>query len=309
MNIILFTTLKGRPGSINLSQRRVLVPLLLFLFCTSILLVYTGYRFGDQSGAQVATVSVSGNLTADLRAQRAELADARRQTEASLDALALRMGQLQAQVVRMEALGGRLVGMAKLDKGEFDFDQGPAQGGPAEATGEQVTDANELVAAVDKLASQLADRERQLVALESLLLGQSLNDQVYPEGRPVSSGWLSSFYGKRRDPFTGRKAMHEGVDFAGKTGSDVIAVAAGIVTWSGDRSGYGNLVEVNHGKGYVTRYGHNKTNLVKVGDRVKKGQVIAQMGSSGRSTGPHVHFEVRRNGKPVDPARYLQAKR
>lgn len=309
MNIILFTTLQGRPGSINLSQKRVFVPLLLAILCASTLLVYTGYRAGSQVGGPVAMVSVSGNLTAELQAGREELEATRRQTEASLDALALRMGQLQAQVVRMEALGGRLVNMAKLDKGEFDFEQGPAQGGPAESLTEQGADAGELAATVDKLAAQLADREQQLVALESLLLGQNLEDQVYPEGRPVSSGWLSSYYGKRRDPFTGRKAMHEGVDFAGKAGSDVIAVAAGIVTWSGERSGYGNMVEINHGKGYVTRYGHNRKNLVQVGERVRKGQVIAEMGSSGRSTGPHVHFEVRRNGKPVDPARYLQAKR
>lgn len=309
MNIILFTTLKGRPGSINLSQRRVLVPLILTIFCTSVLLVYTGYRFGSQAGAPVATVSVSGNLINELRAQRAQIEETRRKTEASLDAFALRVGQLQAQVVRMEALGGRLVNMAKLDKGEFDFDKVPAQGGPSKPANEQRTDANELVAALDQLNKLMDGSERQLGALESLLLGQSLNDQVYPEGRPVASGWLSSHYGKRRDPFTGRKAMHEGVDFAGKAGSDVIAVAAGIVTWSGERSGYGNLVEINHGKGYVTRYGHNRANLVKVGDKVKKGQVIAQMGSTGRSTGPHVHYEVLRNGKPVDPARHLQAKR
>lgn len=307
MNIILFTSPHGRPGSLNLSQRRVFVPVVLVLLAACALLVYAGYRLAHKPAEQA--VSVAFDWRSDMHDQRRLLVEARRQTEAGLDALALRIGQLQAQVVRMEALGERLVKMAKLDKGEFDFEQPPAQGGPGELAGEQPSDAPDLLVALDQLAEQLEDREYQLAALESLLLDQTLNEQGYPTGRPVERGWLSSGFGKRMDPFTGRKAMHEGVDFAGKVGADVVAVAAGVVTWSGVRSGYGNLVEINHGNGYVTRYGHNQANLVNVGETVKQGQVIAQMGSSGRSTGPHVHFEVQRHGKLVNPARYLEAKR
>ena len=113
----------------------------------------------------------------------------------------------------------------------------------------------------------------------------------------------------RTDPFNGRREYHKGVDLAGKEGSDIIAVAAGIVTWSGDRYGYGNMVEINHGNGYITRYGHCKEVLVKAGDSVTKGQVIAHMGSTGRSTGPHVHFEVHKNGRVVNPLNYLRAAR
>jgi murein DD-endopeptidase MepM/ murein hydrolase activator NlpD len=307
MNIILFTRLHGRPASVNLGQRRVVVPIVLLLLSACVLLIYAGYRLGHRPAEQAG--SVAFDWRSDLRDQRRLLGETRRQTEAGLDALALRIGQLQAQVVRMEALGERLVKMAKLDKGEFDFEQPPAQGGPGQLASEQTADAPDLLLTLDQLAEQLEDRERQLAALESLLLDQTLNEQGYPTGRPVERGWLSSGFGKRMDPFTGRKAMHEGVDFAGKLGADVVAVAAGVVTWQGVRSGYGNLIEINHGNGYVTRYGHNQVNLVKVGETVKQGQVIAQMGSSGRSTGPHVHFEVQHHGKLVNPTRYLQAKR
>jgi murein DD-endopeptidase MepM/ murein hydrolase activator NlpD len=130
-----------------------------------------------------------------------------------------------------------------------------------------------------------------------------------PAGRPITSGWLSSYFGIRTDPFTGKKERHKGLDFAGKLGSDVVAVASGVVTWAGRRYGYGNLVEINHGNGYSTRYGHNDKITVKVGDAVKKGQIIAKMGSTGRSTGPHVHFEVLHKGKQVDPMSYIKTAR
>jgi murein DD-endopeptidase MepM/ murein hydrolase activator NlpD len=116
---------------------------------------------------------------------------------------------------------------------------------------------------------------------------------------------MSSHFGRRVDPFTGRIATHEGVDFAGKLGSEIIAVGSGVVTWSSERYGYGQMVEINHGSGFMTRYAHNLENKVEVGDVVKKGQVIALMGTSGRSTGPHVHFEVYKHGRPVDPAAYI----
>ena len=140
-----------------------------------------------------------------------------------------------------------------------------------------------------------------------MLMTRNLQAEVIPAGRPITRGWLSSYYGMRTDPFSGRRAHHSGIDFAGKMGSDVVTVAAGVVTYSGRRSGYGNLVEINHGKGYVTRYGHNSELLVEVGETVKKGQIIAKMGSSGRSTGPHVHFEVLVNGRAVDPKKYILA--
>ena len=164
----------------------------------------------------------------------------------------------------------------------------------------------EVVSAMTTLRSQLSDREAQLNVLEGMLMHQSLKDRVYPQGRPVSSGWISSYFGKRTDPFTGKPANHGGVDFAGKFGAEITAVADGVVTWSGDRYGYVIMVEVTHGAGYITRYAHNSENLVDVGDEVRKGQVVALMGETGRATGPNLHFEVLQNGRRVNPVRFIR---
>ncbi len=137
-------------------------------------------------------------------------------------------------------------------------------------------------------------------------MDRNLRDQVHPAGRPVLSGYISSYFGNRTDPFTGRTARHKGVDFAGKDGAEVVAVAAGVVTWSDSRFGFGKLVEINHGNGFVTRYAHNRENLVAVGDRIEKGQVIALMGATGRATGPNLHFEVLRDGRVVNPLTYVK---
>jgi murein DD-endopeptidase MepM/ murein hydrolase activator NlpD len=211
----------------------------------------------------------------------------------------------------MEALGARVSEVAELDQAEFSFDQdalpvvtAAGQGGPVVADFGALERA-ELQAHIDQLALQIREREVQLELIESLLLDDEYRRVGAPAGRPITWGWVSSPYGRRIDPITGRKAWHAGVDFAGKEGSDVITVASGIVVFAGRRSGYGNMVEVSHADGYTSAYGHSKEILVAVGDVVHKGQRIATMGRTGRATGPHVHFEVRKNGKHVDPAVYV----
>ena len=162
-----------------------------------------------------------------------------------------------------------------------------------------------MAAMFTQLDRRLDSRESQLQILTSMMSDNRLKSEQTVAGRPILKGWMSSSYGMRTDPFHGEQRWHAGVDFAGKDGSAVVAVASGVVTWSGNRSGYGKLIELNHSDGYVTRYGHNEENLVALGSVVKKGQQIASMGSSGRSTGPHVHFEVFKNGRTVDPASYI----
>ena len=225
------------------------------------------------------------------------------------------MGELNAHVIRLNALGTRLTEMANLEDGEFDFANAPALGGPIEADfgGAENTAAAaghfpDLLAAISTMESVLYGQRQQLTALESLMLDRKLSDRAYPRGRPVRSGWMSSYFGKRADPMSGKSSWHRGVDFAGKYGDPVIAVGDGVVSYSGVRSGYGNLVEIRHGDGYVTRYAHNQDNLVAIGDKVTQGQTIALIGSTGRSTGPHVHFEVHRNGQAVDPAKYVRSR-
>jgi murein DD-endopeptidase MepM/ murein hydrolase activator NlpD len=198
---------------------------------------------------------------------------------------------------------------ANLDHGEFNFDEPPAVGGPASEEPMEPVEMNDFLRSLEQLSEQLENQEQQMSLLESVLDTRELQRELLPAGRPIIKGWISSHFGKRTDPFTGRPAMHHGLDFAGKEGSEIISVAGGVVTYSGDRYGYGKMVEVDHGNGYVTRYAHNKKNLVNVGDVVKKEQVLALMGNSGRSTGPHVHFEVLRHGRAVDPQRYVRAAR
>jgi murein DD-endopeptidase MepM/ murein hydrolase activator NlpD len=196
--------------------------------------------------------------------------------------------------------------MAHLDKGEFNFDSAPAVGGPEGLVEGAVVASPDLTSMLDDLSHQIKDRERQLTVLESMISTRNLSRQIVPNGRPVTQGWISSYFGQRTDPFNGRTAYHRGVDFAGPAGAQVMSVASGVVTYSKERFGYGKTVEINHGNGYVTRYAHNQRVLVGVGDTVQKGQAIALIGSTGRSTGPHLHFEVLKQGRAVDPMSFVR---
>ena len=236
--------------------------------------------------------------------QTQEVDEMRERSRARSQAVGRQMAQMQARLMRMEALGARITEVADLDEGEFSFSEPAPQGGPSLSEQDDLPWAD-LQTGLQDLASGLRAREDELEILESMLRDRDYREAKAIAGRPVTWGWMSSEYGKRVDPFSGKMAWHAGVDFAGKDGSDVVAVASGVVTHADKRYGYGLMVEITHGDGYVTRYGHHADILVKSGDIVKKGQVIGSMGSSGRSTGPHVHFEVLKNGKHVDPTRYV----
>lgn len=241
----------------------------------------------------------------ELAGQKQQVEQTKQEARAQLAALTLKMGELQGRLVRLDALGERLTQMAQLDQGEFDFSGLPAVGGPETSELGDAYSPPDFLLVVDQLSYQIDDRQQQLEVLESLLTKRKMEEDIFVAGRPVNKGWISSRFGRRTDPFTGKVAFHGGLDFAAKEGSDVVAVAAGVVTRAGKLNGYGYMVEINHGADYATRYAHNKTNLVKVGDIVKKGQVVALVGSTGRSTGAHVHFEVYKHGRAIDPASYI----
>lgn len=249
---------------------------------------------------------------------KALLQSTRQKASKQLEILTIKMAELQARVLRLDALGEQMATVAGLDAAEFNFSQVPAVGGPLvddvlipvnPVLEEPVNADSALIKEIDHLAKVMELRAQQLDTLKEVLATKHLKSSKQIAGRPITNGWLSSKYGMRTDPFNGKKTMHKGVDFAGKLGSPVVAVGSGIVTWSGDMYGYGKMVEVSHGAGIVTRYAHNQENLVKVGDLVKQEQVIAKMGSSGRSTGPHVHFEVFKHGRAIDPASYINRTR
>jgi len=305
MNIVFLSQHKGQVGNLRLTRNKLIL-LVIASLLIPVSLIYSGFHYGRT--VQIENDPVSIALNTELNEQRHEVENALDEADRHLNALSQQLGKMQARVIRLDALGRRLTKIAKLDKGEFDFDVAPALGGPVSSLELESVKVPDFVQQLEELSRQLDNRGEQLGVLESLMMNRKLQQAVRPSGRPITKGWTSSYYGMRNDPFTGKREHHKGVDFAGKEGSAVISVASGVITWASDRYGYGNLVEVSHGNGYKTRYGHNKKILVKVGDKVNKGDKLALMGSTGRSTGPHVHFEVLRNGRNVNPNKYVSAR-
>lgn len=218
---------------------------------------------------------------------------------------AQQLGGLQAEATRLRMLSRQLAEMAGYEAADLALFDSSSQGGL-----EQEADwmsHEEFEMSLDRLSSEFSQQQHSLMSLQDYLITNDSIVGAIPSGRPVADeSWVSSFFGQRVDPFSGKKAFHSGLDYAGRVGTTVHAAADGIVSWSGKKGGYGGLVEVDHGNGYVTRYAHNKELKVETGDRVNKGEVVALMGSTGRSTGPHVHFEILRDGRPVNPSNYLE---
>ncbi len=262
----------------------------------SLVSIYVGYLLGNKPGP-----SVDEQVKSVLDEQFQSLEQTRDHVEANLDALTQRIGLLQAHVNRLNALGDKLVSMSSIRAEEFSFMDVPAIGGPIDEQSEQGYASSEINRVLALLETQLLESEQKLTVLDTILMDNKLQDAKRPQGSPILDGWMSSAYGYRNDPFTGRRQFHRGIDFAGAKNSPVFAVAGGIVTSATSKSGYGNAVEIDHGNGYKTLYAHAAKLLVEVGDVVKKGQQIAEMGSTGRSTGPHVHFEVVLDGKHINP--------
>ena len=309
MDIILVSNKRGRTWRITLTTRYVMGWLPSAALGLAAVAATLGLGYWVKSLDSRLPVDLVGMWAGELQQQRQQLVSTRELVENNTSALARRLAQLHAHMIRLDAAGSRLTEIAGLNKGEFDFNQPPPVGGPESEIEGQPVAVDPMLASLDNFEQQLAARERQMRVLEDLLLASRLQKEVQPSGWPVENGWISSMFGMRMDPFTGLRSFHSGVDFAARLGANVQSVAAGIVSDVGDRFGYGLLVEINHGNGYVTRYGHNDTVLVRVGDRVRKGQSVALIGNSGRSTGPHVHFEVLLNGRSVNPYEYIQAAR
>jgi len=221
-----------------------------------------------------------------------------------LDALALQLGEMRARLMRLDTLSARLAKMAGIQEAELDSVQPPGSGGPL-VNAEDFTEA-QLEADIAELSALIEMKSDRLNMLEVMLLQQTMQQSMLPDARPVDVGYNSSSFGRRVDPFTGRTAFHEGLDFTAAVGTPIYAAAGGVVTVSEQMPDYGKIVKISHGSGMETRYAHASELLVKVGEVVKKGQLIARVGSTGRSTGPHLHFEVRRDGAPLDPRKFLQ---
>ena len=222
-----------------------------------------------------------------------------------VDALTKKLGELEAETYRLRALGVRVVKMAKLDSSEFDFDIKPGRGGSIEQDDNELSSAAGLMRSVARLDKVLSSEQQMMAGMSKIVQGRLLDEEVKPSGKPVEKGYMSSPFGYRRDPFNGRSRLHKGVDFAAKTGTPIYSVATGVASFGGRKGGYGNTVEVDHGNGLVSRYGHLSKAKVAIGAVVKKGALIALSGNTGRSTGPHLHLEILQDGTQIDPSKYL----
>ncbi len=300
MNIILVSDSLARSRSVTLSQAQVLL-IAFGILLSGFLLAMATYTVTMKFAVDLRNPYLRTLLTAlhqdDVK--RTEL-----ETKENLNALAAKVGELQARIMRLDAFGERLAKAAGIKPSEFRFDEKPGQGGPATTPGRELS-MQEFQQMLAEMTRVLDDRSDKLGVLDSFLMDDRLARKTIPTTLPVVMGYYSSNYGYRIDPITGRSTFHTGVDLIAVPGTPVLAAAGGVVSNNSHNPEYGNVIDVDHDNGLTSRYAHLSKSLVKVGDVVMKGQVIANVGSTGRSTGPHLHFEVREKGIPLNPNKFL----
>lgn len=305
MNIIVVSGARGRARTLSLDWRHWTLGgfgLLLLFFAFTLLFNYVTLRYA-------ASMNLPLLQSILLDDQRRQANRAQEVVQGHLNAMAIKLGELQAQLLQLDGLGERLAQMAGLkpkDLPPSEPGKAPGRGGPAPTLASDLS-VDEFATLLSQLSHQVEERSDQLGVLEALLVSSSANKQFLPTLAPVDGGWLSSSYGWRIDPFTGQKGFHEGLDFPAAAGTPIVAAASGKVLFADVQAQYGKMVEIDHGNGLVTRYAHASMLFVKEGDLVVRGQRIAAVGSTGRATGSHLHFEVRLNGTPQNPTRFLQS--
>ncbi|MBF0264785.1 MAG: M23 family metallopeptidase [Gammaproteobacteria bacterium] len=232
---------------------------------------------------------------------------------AQLDFVSLQLAKMQAKLIQIDSVRDQLVKKNELTNSPIPLSKIPGLGGPSEED-ETLSEANKLsnkkleklTSRLVAIASEIQTQSEQLNIYEAIYDRQHIQETTFPSGRPSDTGWISSYFGPRKDPFTGKRAKHHGLDIAANEGDIIVATAKGVVTWAEKRYGYGKMIEITHGNNLVTRYGHCKSIAVKVGDIVEQGQIIGKIGNTGRSTGPHIHYEVLKNSVKLNPIKYVQ---
>jgi murein DD-endopeptidase MepM/ murein hydrolase activator NlpD len=300
LNIILVSDSLAKSRTVALSQAQVVL-IAIGILISGFLLAMATYVVTMKFAVDLRNPYLRSLLTAlhqdDLRRSEAEMKD-------NLNALAVKVGELQARILRLDAFGERLAKAAGIKPEEFRFDEKPGQGGPAVTVGRELS-VGEFQAMLAEIGRVLDDRSDKLGVLDSLLMDDRLARKTIPTTMPVPMGYYSSNYGYRLDPINGKTSFHTGVDLIAPPGTPVVAAAGGVVSTVAFVAEYGNIVEVDHDNGLTSRYAHLSRSLVKVGDVVMKGQNIALVGATGRTTGPHLHFEVREKGIPLNPNKFL----
>ncbi len=300
MNIILVSDSLAKSRAVTLSQTQVVLIALAILLAGFVLATATylvTMRFAVDMRNPLLRSLVATLHKDDLKRNETELKE-------NMGALAAKVGELQARILRLDAFGARLAKAVGVKKDEFRFDDEPGQGGPLVSAGPDLS-VPQLHELLDQLSGVLDDRSDKFGVLDSFIMDDRLARKTIPTTMPVGAGYYSSNYGYRIDPINGHRAFHTGVDIVANVGTPVMAAAGGVVSTSGYNSEYGNMIDVDHDNGLTSRYAHLSKRLVKVGDVVMKGQRIGLVGNTGRTTGPHLHFEVRENGIPLNPNKFL----
>ncbi|MEO8304125.1 MAG: M23 family metallopeptidase [Betaproteobacteria bacterium] len=306
MNIILVTSATARARTLTLDWRHWTLGGLLLAV---IFVTFTGV-FNFVTLKYAASIQHPWLQAIVLADQRQEALKSQQQVDGYLNAMALRLGELQAQMMRLDGLGEHLAKVAGLNLKELptlQSGQVPGRGGAESSLPSRSLSIDEFSTLIGKLGRQLEERSDQLGVLEALLVQDSANRKFMPTLAPIVDGWFSSNFGYRIDPFTGQQTFHEGIDFPAERGTPVVAAASGKVIEAGVHPQYGKILTIDHGNGLVSRYAHASEVFVNEGDLVVRGQRVATVGSTGRSTGPHLHFEVRLNGVPQNPVRFLRS--
>ncbi|MDQ7969764.1 MAG: M23 family metallopeptidase [Oxalicibacterium faecigallinarum] len=305
MQIILLHPRFTHAKSVTLTRRHLV--LLLMVFVCSII--------GGALLLSYVALSQAANMPAPVRdlvgsSSSVEDADKDKYLKENLALMARRVGEMQAQMMRLDALGERVQGLAGVKPTEFNFGEKPGRGGLSpemDGTSSRDLTLSEFQALLDGMSHDLERRADYLNVVESALMSDKIQSRLLPTVQPVNVAYNASTFGRRLDPFTGRSSMHEGIDFAAPSGTPIMAAAGGVVTSAEFHPAYGNMLEIDHGNDMITRYAHASRLVVQLGDIVRRGQHIADIGSTGRSTGPHLHFEVRIKGVAQDPHKFLVA--
>ena len=301
MNIILVSDSLAKSRSVTLSQTQV-VFIALGILMSGFMLAMATYMVTMKFAVDIRNPylrTLLGQLHEDdQKRSEAELKE-------NITALAVKVGELQARILRLDAFGERLAKAAGIKPQEFRFDEKPGQGGPAPVMGGRDLSIGEFNQMLAEISRVLDDRSDKLGVLDSVLMEGRLASKTIPTTMPVDMGYYSSNYGYRIDPITGRSTFHTGVDLIAPPGTPVLAAAGGVVSTVAYVAEYGNIVDVDHDNGLTSRYAHLSKSVVRVGDVVMKGQKIALVGNTGRTTGPHLHFEVREKGIPLNPNKFL----
>ena len=303
MQIIIFKSNKNKSSSYKINGVFFISFFILLVAFTTFLLASSVYFYGYKTGYN----ELSEDRLNDIAKYEKEINLIKIENKNKMDFFSKKLITISAQMETINALGNKIAKIAKIDKKDFNFKKPNYIGGKNKVSIEFEYN-SDFDNYLDNIILGLAEKQDDLMYISKVINNLEMKEQFFPAGFPSKEGYISSNYGLRNSPISKKEHFHKGVDIAHKMETDILSLAAGKITFSGKKYGYGNLVIIDHLNGYTTKYAHNNRNLVKTGDVVKKGQLIAKMGSTGHSTGPHIHLEVLKNNKNINPNKFIHYK-